>query len=501
MTASKIFLCFCLSFIFGIFLSPFFQFSQLLMLVFLILGIILISIFWSHKKSVIIGFSILFLVLGIWRHQMAELRIMNSELRRYNDSSEKITSIGIVIDEPDIRGKSQKLVIETKQIITNEDTPRWVKGKVLVTANRYPEYKYGDKLKITGKLENPSEDIDGFNYQNYLKKDGIYSTMSWPEIELLGQDFGNPIYEVLFSFKNKFKEATQQFISPPQEGILEALFFGDEENISKEWKDKFNLTGTRHITAVSGMNITIIAFLISSFLLLLGFWRNQVFYFTIILLILYILMIGAPASAVRAGIMAGLLLLAQHLGRVSHAWRLVIFASTFMLFLNPLLLRLDVGFQLSFLAILGIIYLQPAIVNWFKKIPNPKFFPLRTTLSTTIAAQIFTLPILVYNFGYIPLVSPITNILIVPFLAPITILIFIFGLSGMIFSGLGWVLSLPAWLSLTYILKTIDWFSKLPFASLGLENIHWIWLIIYYLILGSITRRLQESQRLRFLKY
>jgi len=473
--------------------------AQIFVLGFLILGILLISVFWQYKKFVVIGFCILFLVLGIWHHQTVELGIRNNKLRIFNNFEETLTLLGVIIEEPDIREKSQKLTIKVGEILTtNSSLPN--NGKVLVTTNRYPEYQYGDKLKITGKLETPPI-FEGFNYQDYLKKEGIYSVMNFPEIELIGQGFGNPIYKILFSFKNKFKEAIGKFISPPQLGILEALVFGDEEKISKEWKDRLNFTGTRHITAVSGMNITIIAFLILNFLLLLGFWRQQAFYLSIFLLILYILMIGAPASALRAGIMGGLLLLAQYLGRMSQATRAVVFASTFMLALNPLLLRLDIGFQLSFLAILGIIYLQPIFSNYFKKIPNPKFFPLRTTLSTTIAAQIFTLPILVYNFGYIPLVSPLTNILIVPFLAPITILIFIFGILGMIFWPLGWVFSWPTWLSLTYITKIVDLFSQIPWASLKLENIHWIFLIISYLILGYFTWRLKEKRKLRFLQY
>jgi competence protein ComEC len=325
--------------------------------------------------------------------------------------------------------------------------------------------------------------------------------MSFPEIELVGQGYGSPVYKTLLSFKNKFKEISRQFISPPEVGILEALIFGDEEMIPQEWKDKFNFTGTRHITAVSGMNITIVSFLILNFLLLLGFWRQQAFYFTIFLLTLYILMIAAPSSAVRTGIMACLLLLAQHLGRLSQAWRLVIFAAALMLAFNPLLLRLDIGFQLSFLAILGIIFLQPSFSDFFKKIPNPKLFPVRTTLSATLSAQIFTLPILVFNFGYVPAVSPLTNVLIVPFLAPITILIFIFGLSGMVFSVFGWILSWPVWLALTYLTAIIDRFSKLSFVSIKLENVHWIWLVIFYLILGFLTWRLQEKQKLKFLNY
>jgi len=491
MTASKIFLYFCLSFIGGIFLSSFFALHLLVLGGGLILGILLISVFWQYKKFVVIGFCLLFLVVGIWRHHQVELGIMNNELRNYNDQEEIITLAGVIAKEPDIRENNVKLTIR----------PEKINGKILVTTNRYPEYQYGDKLKITGKLKNPSEDIGGFNYKNYLKKKGIYSVMDWPKIELVGVGFGNPVMTLLFSFKDKFKETARTFIPPPEIGILEALVFGEKGNISKEWKEKLNFTGTSHIVAVSGMNITIITFLILSFLLLSGFRRRQAFYLSVFILILYILMIGAPASAVRAGIMGGLFLLAQYLGRLSTASRTLFFAAAFMLALNPLLLRSDVGFQLSFLAMMGLIYLQSIFFDWFKPIPDYKFFPLKTTLSATVSAQVFTAPILIYNFGHISLVSLITNILIVPFLVPITILIFIFGFFGMISWIFGWILSWPTFFAVTYIVKIIDLFSGFPFASLKLENIHWLWLIISYSILGFLTWRLQKSQELKFLNY
>jgi len=483
------------------------------MLGILILGLILILVFWKYpigprpqiengaygagKKIAVIGFCLFFFVFGIWRHQLTELRIMNNELRKINDLDKKTTLIGIVSTEPDIREKSIKLTIDNIKIETKKGTTA-ISGKVLVTVNKYPAYKYGDKLKISGKLETP-QIFEGFNYRDYLKKDGIYSVMYFPGIEILDRGLGNPLMSNLFSFKNKFKTAAQSLISSPQEGILEALIFGDEENISQEWKDKLNLTGTRHITAVSGMNITIISFLILAFALNLGLWRHQAFYLSIFLIFLYILMVGAPASAIRAGIMGFLLMTAQYFGRLSQAHRAVVFAATFMLFFNPLLLRLDVGFQLSFLAIFGLIYFQPALFDLFKKIPDPKIFPLRTTLSATIAAQILTLPILVYNFGRMPLLSPVANILIVPILAPLTILIFLFGAAGMILWFLGFLFSFPTWLSLTYVTKIIDLSSRIPFISLALQNIHWFWLVISYLILGFIIWRIQEGQRLKFL--
>lgn len=199
--------------------------------------------------------------------------------------------------------------------------------------------------------------------------------------------------------------------------------------------------------------------------------------------------------------MAGLLMTAQYLGRLPVAYIAITFSLFLMLFANPLLLKFDIGFQLSFLAIFGLIYLQPYFYKWLKILPNPKIFQARSTLSATLAAQIFVLPILVYNFGNIPLFSPVTNILIVPFIAPLTIFLFIFGILGMIFSSLGYLLSLPAWLFLSYIVIIVKWFSDLPLSSVTLKNVHWIWVLISYLILGFFVWQLEKKKWPKILKF
>jgi competence protein ComEC len=487
MTASKIFLYFCLSFIGGIFLNSFFKIPQLLMLSFLILGILLISVLWPHKKLVVIGFCILFLVAGIWRYQLVEIRSTKSEIRNLNDGNEVVNFIGIVSTEPDIREKSQKLTVQ----------PENINGKILITTNRYPEYRYGDKLKITGKLKTPQV-FDDFNYKDYLKKDGIYSIMDWPKIELIEKNQGNLIFAKILSFKEKLRESLYQNLSPPKSSILGAIILGDKRKISEEWKNKLNYAGVRHITAVSGLHVTVLSSILMTLLLWLGFWRQQAFFGAILIITLFIIMTGLQPSAIRAGIMGGLFLLAQYFGRMNSASRAIFFAGAVMLAQNPLLLKLDVGFQLSFLAMLGIIYLSTIFRDWLKFIPweGPK-----SILAMTLSAYLFTLPVLIYNFGYISFVAPLTNILIVPLLYWIMIFGFIFALSGMILPIIGWILSFPAWFLLSYLIKVVDWFSKIPLAYKTLENVHWIWLVISYLILGFITRRLNESQKLKFLNY
>ena len=468
MTKSKTLFCFCLSFIGGIFINSLFSVPQLFMLVFLVLGILLISVFWKYKNFIVIGFCLVFLVAGVWRHGAVESRIPDNV-------EQDIIIIGVVSKEPDIRETNIKLTIESENAT----------GKILVTASRYPQYQYGDKLKITGKLKNP-ETFESFNYKEYLSKDGVYSVMYWPEIELISAGHGNFVYANILQFKNKVRESLYQNLSPPQSSILGAMILGDKRKLSEELKEKLNIAGVRHITAISGMHIMIFSGILMYLLMALGLKRGKAFCFTLILLALFIIMVGFPSSAVRAGIMGSLFLLAQAVGRPKSGLRAIVFAATFMVAGNPLILKLDVGFQLSFLAVMGIIYLMPLLQKWLK---------LRI-LAMTLAAQVFTLPILIYNFGYISLIAPITNIFIVPLLPFIMVFGFVSGLGGMLWQPIGWVFSWPTWFLLTYLVKIVDWASQFFLASIILENIHWVWLILFYLILGYVVWWLNKREKI-----
>jgi competence protein ComEC len=492
MNPSKILFYFCLSFIFGIFISSLLGFLPGSRIYFLLPGLIvaifLILFSWRYEKLMFFGFCILFLVLGIWRHQAVLLEIENSKIKNF--IGQNIILTGLVDKEPDIREKIARLEIKIekiKKINNQEENSSPELGKILITTIKYPEYKYGDKLVIQGILKTP-DILEGFNYKDYLAKDGIFSVMDFPEIEKAKGNFGNFFLKLIFSFKNKLNESLNRGLPRPESAILEALLFGEEQNFSEDLKEKFNLTGTRHLAAVSGMNITIVSAILVSFLLLLGFWRQQAFYFAIIILISYILMVGAPASALRAGIMAILFLTSQHFGRLSSASRLMLFAATIMLVINPLLLKLDVGFQLSFLAVMGLIFLQPFFSELFKKIPDN--FQLRTSLASTLSAQIFVLPLLVYNFGQVSLISPLINILILPLIPFITIFGFIFSFIGIFFQSLARILFWLVYFMLAYIIKTVDFFSKFSFASINFKNVSWVWLIIFYFILIIIVRKI-----------
>lgn len=394
--------------------------------------------------------------------------------------------IGTVVKEPEIKNGSTKLTIKTET------------GKILVSTGNYPQYFYGDVLKIEGESEEPKV-FDEFNYKNYLAKEGIYAVSYWPKIEISERDKENPIFGAILKFKNRTTDTIEKIMPFPEVSLLEGIILGNKQIFSEDLKNSLNITGTSHIVAISGMNIVIISEIMMFVLIALGLWRKHAFWFVLVLIFLFILMVGAPASAVRAGIMGAILLYAQKIGRISNASRIMVFAAAIMLVFNPLLLRYDVGFQLSFLAVFGLIYIKPILDELIlRKIKKEELDGLLQIITTTMAAQIAVLPVLVYNFGRISFISPITNILIVPFITFLTIIGLIFIAGTMILGFLGKILLWPAYFGIAYVLKIIDWFSKIPWAAKEIQNIHWLFLIGYYVLLIGAIWLFKRSKKLVF---
>ena len=409
-----------------------------------------------------------------------------SPLAKNNDLAEDFILIGKAVKEPDLKSNNTKLTIKTEQ------------GKVLVTIGNYPEYFYGDVLKIKGKLKTPAV-FEEFNYKNYLAKEGIYSVMYYPEIEILERNKGFFVYSAILKFKNKITEQIEKIMPFPEVSLLEGIILGNKQIYSEEIKNELSITGTSHIVAISGMNIVIISEILMFVLIGLGMWRKQAFWFVLALIFLFIIMVGAPASAIRAGIMGAILLYAQKIGRLSNATRIMIFAGAIMLVFNPLLLRYDVGFQLSFLAVFGLIYIKPILDEFIlKKVKKEELNGLIQIITTTLAAQIAVLGILIYNFGRISFISPLANILIVPAIPILTAIGLIFIAGAAIWSFLGKILLWPTYIGTTYMLRLVNWLSKIPFAAKGISNVHWFWLIGYYILIIGLIWLYKRNRKLAY---
>ncbi|MDO8530005.1 MAG: ComEC/Rec2 family competence protein [bacterium] len=504
MSPSKALFYFCISFILGITFQSFIKIPQIFLWGFLFAGVCCVAISFFKKEVMIAGFCLLFLVVGASRLQISEFTILHDELSKLNDGPEKITLAGRVISEPKVKDTSQSLrvkIADTKSI-------------VLVTMDRYPEYHYLDEVKVTGKLKSPPE-FEDFNYKNYLAKEGIYSVMSFPATELVsGKHAYHPLsflYEKILVFKGALKKSILVNFSPPQSFILEGIMLGNDSNMPEETRAKLNATGLSHLTAISGSNVIILSSIMMIFLLALGLWRGQAFYLSIIFIWLYIIITGFPASGVRAVIMATLFLLAQKFGRQHTSSRIIVLAAALMLLENPLLLLYDAGFQLSFLASMGIIHIKPIIDNLMrarndaeinaksrKNKKLKKFF--LDIISITLAAQIATLPLLAYHFKAISLVSLFTNLLVIPIVDLVMIFGFLAAMVGIFSNLLGFIISIPAWLLLSYFIKVMEIFYH-PWGVASITSVPWILLPAYYISLAFLVKYLNKILKPKFLGF
>lgn len=430
------------------------------------------------KSKILLCFCLAF-IAGVIIYSLVE----SSQPFLFKETDQTIALEGVIVNEPEQRINQQKFEFKAEEI----------PGRILITTEIYPEYHYGDKLEISGCLREPAV-FEDFDYRQYLAKDKIYSVIYSPAIKLLGHNQANWIYQIIFNFKDKLRKNIEKTLLPPQSSVLKAIFLGDKWGLADDLKEKLNITGTRHIVAISGMHMIIMSQILLFLALAVGLWRGQAFYFVLIFLILYIIMIGAPASAIRAGIMAGLLLLGQKIGRLRSADRAVVFAATAMLAINPSLLKADVGFQLSFMATLSIIYLKPILDAKTVRWPNP--WRLKDILTMTLAAQLGTLPILVFHFGRLSLVSPLANLLIVPFLPLIMVSGIILSFTGLFWLGLAKIIAWPVWFLLNYLVKVVDYLSLFPLAAYQFKSISLIILIVYYLFLFLIILKCSKRKNL-----
>lgn len=496
MSKSKIFFYFCVSFISGVAVRQALNISQsrlfngtvfilgiseiFILGIFLIflLGVLLISVFYNNRKTVFIGFCIIFFGIGIWRIDLAIFKNENNDFIKYGLFDKKVDLEAVVVGEPQNSEKSLRLIVGDVKI-----NGKSYNGKIIITTFKYPEFKFNDVIKISGKLEIPVV-LDNFDYQKYLEKDNIFATMGFPKVELIGHKKAgiSIIYEGILAFKSKLRESIQKNFAPPQSSTLEGMILGDNNALSSDFKNKLNITGLRHIIAISGTHVVILSSILMSLFISIGLWRSQAFSLSIFFIIIYVILSGNPASGVRSLIMGVIFMYGQKIGRKSISARTIVIAGALMLLINPLLLFYDVGFQLSFLACFGMIYLSPIFSKLFKSFLNDRFVNLQSMISTTLAAQAFTLPIMVYNFGNISFISIITNILALPVVYPLMVFGFVSTFTGVFFDLVSWIFVLPAWFFLTYFIKIIEVFS-LPQFLFQINNIHWLYLVLSYFAL------------------
>ena len=417
-----------------------------------------------------------------------------SEIASYN--GEKLSFKTFVCEEADLSYKSRRLTLCAGE--------KGDSGRVLATSSLYPAYDYGDFLEVTGKLEAP-EFFEGFDYPAYLARYDIYSLLYFPQLKLSSGDLSSTqkAKRKLLDFKQSARLILNQNLPEPEAGLASAMLFGYRRSLEKEDLEIFSQVGLRHLMAISGAHLTIISALLLSLLSFLGFSHRRSFLPIIAFLFLFPLITGLASSAIRSALMGFFGFSAIYFKRPRSSFRAVVFSASLMLIFNPLLLSRDLGFQLSFLAVLGIIYLEPILKRFtsplielsFKNLKFKKFLNfVFSLLNLTIASQLASLPIMLFTFEKFSLIAPLANIFLawtLPFILALLIL-------GIFLSWLLPILSLyffwPSYILLNFIFFISQKLAAFRFSALATDDLQKtsfknLCFIFYYLFLFLIIKR------------
>lgn len=399
---------------------------------------------------------------------------------------EEIVFSGVVVAEPDERARTQQL-----QVASGGE-------RLLVTVDRHTTVQYGDEIVVAGTLEVPeSFETDlgrTFDYPGYLQARGIRYRVSFADIVLLSEGGGNPVIASLLAIKQQLMTGIQSVIPEPQAGLASGLLLGVKQALGEDVETAFRKSGIIHIVVLSGYNVMLVVAFIMFFLAPLPpLVRLSA---GLAAITGFALLVGLSATVVRATIMAGLFLVAQTFSKQYDVLRILCLAGVIMVLSNPYVLLFDIGFQLSFMATLGLILVAPRLET---AVLGGGWFGVKQFFVATVATQIAVLPLLLYHIGEVSLVAVVVNMLVLPIVPMAMLASFVAGLAGWWLPAVAPSIAMIANVLLMFIIVVADYFAAIPLATfivpafspyvlaLGYAALAFIWWSIYYRRLLSPT--------------
>lgn len=483
-TPSRIVMAACVTFLVGVAMASFgYRIPMWFSVALVGFGAFALLAFWPHraafgsKRYALVGFSIALIALGLGVARTEGVLARIDQIAQVLPFEERNEFTGKIIDHPRTDLSRTRFTFEI------DDS---MQGRVRISTRRNTKLLRGDRVRVEGRLRRP-EPFDGFNYPMFLAKGGVVATMFTDDIVWLSKGTG----AALSRTRQLIDETATSVLPYTQGALLKALLTGDEGSMTDDFKEALNRSGLRHLVAVSGMNIAIILGLLSLVATRLGRSKKFSFWSGLILVTFFILLIGAPASAVRAGIMGMILVAAPLLGRRGSGMRAATAAATIMVLISPLTLVYDVGFQLSFLAVVGIIVFGKHFQKWFSRLPAI----VAETLAMTFAAQIAVAPILLASFQQISLVAPLSNLLVVPAIAPVTVWGFVAVLFGMVWLPMGQIVAAPLMPFFSFVGFVAERLGALPIAVLTASfGAGMLFSVVWYVGFVYMALRLHEKK-------
>lgn len=391
---------------------------------------------------------------------------------------------GLVSVEPDVRQDGVRYVVKSLAVSGDQS----VVGNMYLKTGLYPRFAYGDKLSIDCQLKKPEpiETEDGvFRYDLYLARIDVFVICVPKQIQHLQSGEGvSRILLFLYRTKAAVADKVNLLWHEPYAGFMAGLLYGYRGGLGS-LTELFSITGVTHIIAISGYNISLVANILLSFFIRVMVPRKKAFWWIVFGISLFVIFVGASASVVRAGVMGIIVLLAKQVGRSSRVGKVMLFAAVLMCLENPLVLMWDAGFQLSFLSTLGLVYVSPIVERFMRRIPE--VYGLKETFVATISATLATLPLILFQFGRLSIVSIAVNMAILWTLPYIMTVGFFSVMIAFVWMSAGEAVAVIGYVGMAYVVQVVRWFAGLSYAAVAL-SIPWWGMLVGYVLLICIVK-------------
>lgn len=394
---------------------------------------------------------------------------------------------GVVVSDPERVGSHwrYRLAVERRQ----QDGHRVPLAGGLLIQDSEPA-RYGDRLELSGRLRVPPR-FEQFDYAAYLARQGVSRVVYYPRQRLLARDQGWRPLGLLYDLRHTLGAALDRHLGEPQASLARGILLGQRSDIPSDLERAFARTSTSHIVAISGYNIEILVVAMAA-LAVRWTGRRHLLWWLLPTVLVYACLTGLSSSVLRAAWMTALVAVAATLGRPTQLTLVLLQAASLMALVDPLVLR-DLSFQLSYLATLGLVWLVPPLAELWNRWGclrgrlRPVGVWLGTGLSVTLAAHLATLPVLALNFGTVAILGPLINLVAVPLLPPIMATTGLLAVGASLWAPLGDLLTGPAWLCLSTLIRVVETGAALPGVAVELERLP-SWLGgLYYALLGTVT--------------
>lgn len=422
--------------------------------------------------------------LAGWRYDETSPPPEPTGIARYNDG-DPVRFRATISAEPEGRASWRRYQLSVQEVfIAGEWRPE--SGGVLMDAPLYPQYGEGDVLEVEGELQTPPSFPD-FDYREYLLRQGVVATVSYPQVHLIAEG-GASVRSMLDGVRARLTGALLDALPEPEASLAAGVLLGARRDIPATLRNDMNTTGTSHLVAVSGQNVTIVAgMLIVALTWVVG--RRRAAWLALAGIVAYTALVGAQPSVVRAALMGALYVMSIGFGRQNTGIVALVLAAAVMLGLQPPLVH-DVSFQLSFAATLGLVLiaspldvrLQTALPAALRETPGVR--PLVSGFAVTLAAIAFTLPITAVNFHRVSIVAPVANLFAVPAFIAVAATAAVTALAGTISPTLGSLTVWVSWPAAAYMVGVVGFFARLPGASVELSGVGAGHAIAYYTALA-----------------